>query len=87
MMVQKIEVDEYELDKAKFLIDLASAAEYDRKVKTRESRKCFDKLEKQAGRVNMAKNACRSMIERRMSFSHGSDSKKTWAAIQKRHMT
>ena len=85
MMVTKIEVDEFELDKAKFLLDVANLQECNRKVKTRESRVYFDKLEKQATRVNKAKNACQATIDRLLSFSHaGADSKKIWTAIQKK---
>ena len=46
MMVTKIEVDEFELEKAELFLDCASAGEYDRKVKTRESRVYFAKLER-----------------------------------------
>ena len=84
MMVTKIEVDAFELEKANLLLDCASAGEYDRKVKTRESRVYFDKLEKQAKGVNMATNASKSVIEGRMSFSHGSDTKEAWDAAQKK---
>ena len=45
MMATKIEVDEFELDKAKFELDCAGVGEYNRKVKTRESRVYFDKLD------------------------------------------
>ena len=84
MMATKIEVDEFELDKAKFLLDAANVSEYNRKVKTRESRVYFDKLEKQSMRVNKAMNACQAAIDGRLSFSHGADTNKIWSAIQKR---
>ena len=84
MMATKIEVDEFELDKAKFVLDCACVGEYNRKVKTRESRVYFEKLEKQAMRVNKAKNACQSVIDGRLSFGHGADTKKIWSLIQKK---
>ena len=35
-------------------------------------------------RVNKAKNACQAVIDGRLSFSHGADTKKIWSAILKK---
>ena len=62
MLATKIETDEFELDKSKMEMDIAIIAEHNRKVKNKESRLYFEKLDQQQQRSRNALAATQSLF-------------------------
>ena len=61
-MATKLERDEFELDKSKIEFDIQTLSEYRAKVKSRETRIYFGKLEKVNQRCNKAVNIVRELL-------------------------
>ena len=87
-IAQKLEEDEFTLDMDKIRYDLAMVADYRTKIKSRESRTYFRKLEKVQQKCNKVANVVKNLVDpangnHRFSFSKEKDQQRIWLELQK----